>query len=99
MHSTKPTLPPLVLAVAVASGVFTTSVTAQEPARRGASASLLEEVVVTARKREEGSQEVPMSIAAFNSDQIQALKVRDLTSLAVGMPNVALDDVGTTRGT
>jgi len=72
---------------------------AQEPARRGGSASLLEEVVVTARKREEGSQEVPMSIAAFNSDQIQALKVRDLTSLAVGMPNVALDDVGTTRGT
>ncbi|TCO77263.1 TonB-dependent receptor [Chromatocurvus halotolerans] len=99
MNSTKPTLPPLVLAVAVASGVFTTSAAAQEPARRGGSASLLEEVVVTARKREEGSQEVPMSIAAFNSDQIQALKVRDLTSLSVGMPNVALDDVGTTRGT
>lgn len=99
MKSAKPILSPLVLAVAVASGAFTTSVMAQEPARRGGSASLLEEVVVTARKREEGSQEVPMSIAAFNSDQIQALKVRDLTSLAVGMPNVALDDVGTTRGT
>jgi len=25
--------------------------------------------------------------------------VRDLTSLAVGMPNVALDEVGTTKGT
>ena len=90
---------PLVLAVAVASGTLTTSVAAQESARSGGSASLLEEVVVTARKREEGSQEVPLSIAAFNSDQIAALKVRDLTSLSVGMPNVALDDVGTTRGT
>lgn len=99
MKPRKPTLSPLVLAVAVASSAFTTSVAAQEPIRRGGSASLLEEVVVTARKREEGSQEVPLSIAAFNSDQIQALKVRDLTSLSVGMPNVALDDVGTTRGT
>ncbi|WP_162846211.1 TonB-dependent receptor, partial [Seongchinamella sediminis] len=60
---------------------------------------LLEEVIVTARKREEGSQDVPMSISAFNANQIEALKVRDLTNLSVGMPNVALDDVGTTRGT
>lgn len=71
---------------------------AQENGARGSSA-LLEEVIVTARKREEGSQDVPMSISAFNSSQIEALKVRDLTNLAVGMPNVALDDVGTTRGT
>ena len=99
MNSTKLNVSPLVLAVAVASGAFTASSVAQDSARRGGSASLLEEVVVTARKREEGSQEVPLSIAAFNSDQIEALKVRDLTSLSVGMPNVALDDVGTTRGT
>ena len=54
---------------------------------------------MTARKREEGSQDIPMAISAFGADQIEALKVRDLTNLAVGMPNVALDDVGTTRGT
>ncbi|NIB43443.1 TonB-dependent receptor [Pseudomaricurvus alkylphenolicus] len=65
---------------------------------QGAS-SLLEEVIVTARKRLEGAQETPLAINAFNADQLQALKVRDLTSLSVGMPNVALDDVGTTRGT
>jgi len=99
MNSTKLNVSPLVLAVAVASGAFTASSIAQDNGRRGGSASLLEEVVVTARKRAEGSQEVPLSIAAFNSDQIEALKVRDLTSLSVGMPNVALDDVGTTRGT
>ncbi|RLQ22002.1 hypothetical protein DWB85_10475, partial [Seongchinamella sediminis] len=53
-------------------------VEAQERGARGSS-SLLEEVIVTARKREEGSQDVPMSISAFNANQIEALKVRDLT--------------------
>ena len=66
---------------------------------QGSAAVLLEEVVVTARKREEGSQEVPLQVTAFNSDQIDALKVRDLSNLSVGMPNVSLEDIGTTRGT
>ncbi|GAB3270884.1 TonB-dependent receptor [Parahaliea aestuarii] len=73
------------------------AVQAQEE-RRGGSAALLEEVVVTARKRAEESQDVPVAISAYGADQIEALKVRDLTNLSVGMPNVALDDVGTSRG-
>jgi iron complex outermembrane receptor protein len=92
-------LSPLAVAVAVTAGSLATSAQAQETQRRVGSASLLEEVVVTARKREEGSQDVPLAITAFGADQIEALKVRDLTNLSVGMPNVALDDVGTTRGT
>jgi len=63
------------------------------------SAALLEEVVVTARKREENIQDTPLSISAFDSTQIEALKIRNLTNLAVSMPNVALDDIGTTRAT
>ncbi|MFQ6005315.1 MAG: TonB-dependent receptor [Woeseia sp.] len=74
-------------------------VMAQEPERKGASAVLMEEIVVTARKREESIGDVPLSITAFGSEQIEALRVRDLTSLSVGMPNVALDEIGTTRGT
>jgi len=84
------------LGTVIATGV-STGAQAQE-ARRGASA-LLEEVVVTARKREEGSQEVPMSISALGADQLESLKIRDLTNLSVRLPNVALDDVGTARGT
>lgn len=64
----------------------------------GASSALMEEITVTARKREESLQEVPVSISAFNSNQIEALKVRDLKSLSVSMPNVAMDDIGTSRG-
>ena len=43
-------------------------------------------------------QDVPLSITAFDSEQLEALKVRDLSNLSVRMPNVSLDDVGTARG-
>ncbi|MGK2926126.1 MAG: TonB-dependent receptor, partial [Lysobacterales bacterium] len=60
--------------------------------------ALMEEVTVTARKREEPVQQVPMSISAYSGEQIEALKVRTLQGLSVNMPNVAMDDIGTTRG-
>ncbi len=89
----------LVSAIAgiVAAGSLTLPAQGQE-ARKGSTAVMLEEVVVTARKRTESMQDVPLSVTAFGADQLDALKVRDLTNLSVGMPNVALDDVGTTRG-
>jgi iron complex outermembrane receptor protein len=71
---------------------------AEQASRRGATAVLMEEVTVTARKREEQEQEVPISISAYSGAQIEALKVRDLRSLTVAMPNVAMDDIATTRG-
>lgn len=61
--------------------------------------SLLEEVIVTARKREESAQNVPLAVTAYNSEQLELLKIRDLENLAVGIPNVALDDIGTFRST
>ena len=94
------TLKPLAVAVAITSCTLISTVSqAQEPARRSTASTLLEEVMVTARKREEGLQDVPLSVSAYNSDQLEALKVRDLTSLSVGMPNVSLEDIGTVRGT
>ena len=78
--------------------VLAATANAQDAAPKRASSALLEEVVVTARKREEGSQDVPISISAYSSDQIDALKVRNLTNLAVSMPSVVLDEIGTSRG-
>jgi iron complex outermembrane receptor protein len=69
-----------------------------EQAPPGASSTLIEEVTVTARKREEPAQQVPLSISAYTGEQLEALKVRDLKGLSVAMPNVAMDDIGTTRG-
>ena len=64
----------------------------------GVSSVLLEKITVTARKREEPIQNVPLSVTHFSSEQIDALKITDLESLAVHMPNVALDDIGTAKG-
>ena len=69
-----------------------------EPSDSSGSA-LLEEVIVTARKREESSQDVPISVAAFGAEQLETLKIRNLENLSVGIPNVALDDIGTFRST
>ena len=81
------------------SGAFPAPVAdAQESRRHSDMTPLLEEVVVTARKREETVLDAPLSITALGAGQIEERKIRGLTDLAVSMPNVALDDVGTTRG-
>ncbi len=79
--------------------VFASPATAQDQSERvGTTSALLEEVIVTARKREEELQDVPIAISAYSGEQIEALKVRDLRGLSVAMPNVAMDDIGTIRG-
>ncbi|MEE8426809.1 MAG: TonB-dependent receptor [Woeseiaceae bacterium] len=86
------------LAVSVTSVAFMLPATAVAQERRGSASILLEEIIVTARKREENAQDVPLAITAFNAGQIESLKIRDLMDMSVGMPNVALDDIGTFRG-
>lgn len=100
---TRYTLNKSLLALAGSLGLglvaFTLPATAQESgARTGGAKVLLEEVIVTARKREESMQDAPLSVSAFNDDQVEALKVRNLLDLTVSMPNVVLEDVGTARG-
>ena len=72
---------------------------AQSDESQGAAGALLEEITVTARKREELAQSVPVSISAFSAEQLEALKVRDLQDLSIAMPNVSLDDIATFRST
>ena len=97
-HHFSAILIPVIMAMSGATALYAPAAEAQNQEKRGGASILLEEITVTARKREESSQEVPLAITAFNSAQIEALKVRDLTNMSVGMPNVALDDIGTTRG-
>ncbi|HFB55403.1 MAG TPA: TonB-dependent receptor, partial [Hellea balneolensis] len=62
---------------------------------------LKDEIIVTATKKAGGEnvQDVPISITAYGADQLNALQVRDIAGLSFKMPNVALDDIGTARGT
>ena len=80
-------------------GMATVAVAQDQDETSSNTSALLEEVIVTARKREESAQNVPISISAYGSQQLEALKIRDLGNLSVGMPNVAMDDIGTTPGT
>lgn len=51
----------------------------------------LEEVVVTAQKRSENVQEVPIAISAFTADVLQERAVGDVASISNLTPNVTLD--------
>jgi iron complex outermembrane receptor protein len=57
----------------------------------GASGARLEEVVVTARKRSEEMQNVPIAMSAITSASIAELGSPDLSDLGNGLPNVILD--------
>jgi len=67
---------------------------------QGAQDAFVEEIVVTATKRAGGQdvQDVPVAVTALGEEQIDALYLRDLKALGYGVPNVQLEDVGTTRG-
>ena len=52
----------------------------------------LEEVIVTATKRSESLQDVPMSISAMSGRQIQNLAIDNLDELSTMIPNFTVSD-------
>ena len=50
----------------------------------------LEEVTVTARRREESLQDVPIAVSAFSAEQIEATGAPDITWLQQSTPNLTL---------
>lgn len=53
-------------------------------------AHLIEEVTVTAQRREQSLQEVPMAISAFTADDLEQLQADNLDSLQGAVPNLNL---------
>ena len=51
----------------------------------------LESVVVTARRREESLQDVPVAISALTADQLQAQNVRTLEDMTAFAPNIKVN--------
>jgi len=62
---------------------------------------LFEEIMVTATKKSQAQavQDVPVAVTAFSERQLDALHMREISDLSFKIPNVSLDDIGTTRGT
>ena len=50
----------------------------------------LEEIVVTAQKRSESLQEVPISIVAFSGDEIERLNISNTIDLVKNIPGIFL---------
>jgi iron complex outermembrane recepter protein len=74
---------------------------AGNPAEAAEADSMLEVVTVTATKKghAEDVQDVPLAVTAYGADQLEALKFKNLTSLSYSMPNVQLENIGTTAAT
>ena len=70
----------------------TPAVQAEEVAKveRAARPIGLEEIVVTARKKEESAQSVPVALTAFNATSIENLHIRDISDLDARAPNLVL---------
>ena len=56
----------------------------------GQKTTTLESIKVTARKREETLQEVPVAVTAFTADTLDKLNVRDLSDLDAQVPNLTI---------
>ena len=54
----------------------------------------LEEVVVTAQKRTESAQDVPISVQAFSSDAIDKLGANNLSALSEAAPSLVIGGLG-----
>ncbi|GMR14731.1 MAG: TonB-dependent receptor [Gammaproteobacteria bacterium] len=85
----------LVAALAAAMILPLTSL-AQSDSEEDEGVEGIEEVVVTARRREENLMDVPVSITAFTGEQLELIAATDITYVAQTTPNVTLE---VSRGT
>ncbi len=78
------------LGLAVAGLFFATGSSAQDSAQDNAQAGTLEEVIVTAEKREQSMQEVPLSITNFSGEAINPAGISGLYDISLKTPNLTI---------
>ena len=54
----------------------------------------VEEVVVTASKREANLQDLPMAVQAITSEELEAKNISDFNDIANLVPSITVDDSG-----
>ena len=86
---------PLFAAIALATAVSSPVVVAQSEETSFA----LEEVVVTARRRSESLQDVPIAVTALSGDALTLRGASDITELAQSVPSVTLEPSRATNST
>ena len=80
------------LSIAIAFALLAPAAHAQDTtaAAQGEETTTLSGVTVTARKREETLQEVPVAVTAFTADALDQLNVEDLSDLDAQVPNLTI---------
>lgn len=87
-------------AAAAAALCAVPAVLAQDaPAAKPAATGGLEEVIVTARRREEQLQDVPIAITAFSGEALVLRGAADIAELAQSVPSVTLEASRATNST
>ncbi|MFC6981105.1 TonB-dependent receptor [Microbulbifer taiwanensis] len=74
--------------MAIAGLLPITGIQAQENPEQSYAGQTLEEVTVTAQKREESLQDAPISIIAFNNEKLEKMGVTDIVDIQNAVPNV-----------
>ena len=80
-------------AIAILAAAAARADTAPAAASVGADTGSLEEIVVTAEKRSESLQSVPVSVTVLTSSQLGELKLDSPSDLATQIPNLQVDGV------
>lgn len=89
----------------VANGIVTTLLSvlvifpgyAQDDGKSGIGA-LMDEIVVTARKREESVQDTPIAVSAFTGASLEARGIQRVDDIAQLTPNMSFDNINTNGG-
>ena len=82
----------LAFATGVMSIGLAAAVNAEEKAERTGADAMIEEVVVTARRREEGLQSAPIAISAYTGDSLDYRGVTRLDQIAKFAPGLTLEN-------
>lgn len=84
------------LALAIASANCIPTAVAQE---QGQGFGFLEEIVVTARRREESAQDIPVAVTAMSGDFLRDQNITELNDLGTHVPSFRVSNAGTTTNT
>ena len=85
--------PSYIVTLVIAAILFAEATATLKPAlAQGRGSALIEEIVVTARKREENLQDAPIAVSAFTGDALDFRGVTDIDRLDQFVPNLVLNE-------
>jgi len=96
-RSNKLTLKKSAIALAASMGVYTLTPAVFAQTTGGAGeVMVIEEIIVTAQRREENIQDVPAAVTALGSLQLETRQIQDINDIANSVPNTIIQTGGGT---